>query len=108
MQKLMSPGRAKGYGELKKTLAKWDALLKRETQRGGPASKLGEEVKATAIISMVPKTLESEILKKGKKMVESYQEVRTFVDDMVYMHTVEGSGGPEISLDNVEQEAEET
>ena len=52
MQKLMSPGRSKTYGELKKMLAKWDALLKAEIQRGGPAAKLGQEVKATAIISM--------------------------------------------------------
>ena len=104
MQKLMSPGRSKGYQELKKLLAKWDALLKAEVQRGGPASKLGDEVKATAIISMVPQALEEEILKKGKRMVENYQEVRQFVDDMVYMHNVEGSSGPGISLSNVEDE----
>ena len=107
MQKLMSPGRCKGYVELKKLLAKWDALLKAEVQRGGPASKMGEEVKATAIISMVPKALELEILKKGKKMIEDYNEVRTFVDDMVYMHTIEGGEAPGISLSNVEEESED-
>jgi hypothetical protein len=102
MQKLMSPGRCKSYSDLKKALAKWDALLKAEVQRGGPSSKLGPEVKATAIISMVPKALEEEILKKGRKLVESYRDVRQFVDDMVYMYTIEGSGNG-VSLGNVEE-----
>ena len=104
MQQLMAPGRAKTYSDLKKMLAKWDALLKAEVQRGGPASKIGEEVKATAIISMVPKSLELEIMKKGKKMVESFKDIRTFVDDMVYMHTIEGGAGGGISLANVEDD----
>eukprot|EP00973_Karenia_brevis_P063310 8800609-Karenia_brevis.AAC.1 len=54
---------------------------------------------------MVPKPLEEEILKKGKKFVESYAEVRQFVDDMVYMHTLEGSG---VAVSNLEEGEEET
>lgn len=101
MQKLMGPSRCRTYADLKKSLVKWDSLLKAEIQRNGPAAKLGPEVKATAIISMVPKPLEEEILKKGKKFVESYAEVRQFVDDMVYMHTMEGSG---VAVSNLEHE----
>ena len=103
MQKLVGPSRCKTYLELKKGLIKWDTLMKAEVQRGGPASKIGQEVQATAIISMVPRTLEEEILKKGKKFVENYKEVRQFVEDMVYMHTIEGK---ETTVNNVEEDDE--
>ena len=64
MQRLMSPIRCRNYQDLKKSLARWDALLQAETKRGGHAAELGSAVKATAILPMVPKCLEEELLKK--------------------------------------------
>ena len=61
MGELMKPDRAKNHDELKKSLAKWDGLLKSELQCRGPAAHLSDTVKAAAILAMVPLTMKLEI-----------------------------------------------
>ena len=72
MGQLIRPERAKDISALKKLLLKWDATLKQETRSGGPAAKLQDEVKAAALMSMMPESMRQDALKKGKTTVENY------------------------------------
>ena len=72
MGELIQPDRSKTNEELKKNLARWDALLKAESECRGPAADLPATVKAAAILAMVPVTMKLEILKKGKEFSENY------------------------------------
>ena len=89
MKALISPDRAKNYGEFSKHLKKWDFILTTEVKRGGPAAEVCDPVKATAMLSM-PKVLEQECFKRGAGFLKDYHAVRKFADEMVHLHVSEG------------------